>query len=126
VASGHGADAQLLIGHGPDASLRLELDRIDNIDVSMDGRYVAASILGEVVIVDLENHRLATAPIDTTPTDGMNLIGSVTVAANAQKALKINRIIDPFEHRPRLRRVDAELVSLSTPLQCRILHRARL
>src|SRR3954453_14198002 len=39
----------------------------------------------------------------------------------------MRRCIDPFEHRPWLRRVDAELVmSLLMPVQCLILHPARL
>jgi WD40 repeat protein len=87
------AEGELLIGQGSSVSFRVELDRrIDNIDVSADGRYVAASILGEAVIVDVKEHRLATVAIDSTPTGGMKFVDLNVVAVSTINALKIIRI----------------------------------
>jgi hypothetical protein len=86
-------EGELLISHGPEVLLRLELERrVDNIDASSDGRFVAASILGETIVVDLQKHSLATVSIDTTPTDGMNFVDPTMLAVSTASGLKAIRV----------------------------------
>jgi eukaryotic-like serine/threonine-protein kinase len=84
----------LVIRHaGLPSPLRFELNkRIRSIEVSATGRYVAASIEGEVIIIDLEQHRLASVPMDTGLSGYLRFIDSVTLAVSAAISLKIIRI----------------------------------
>jgi WD40 repeat protein len=81
----------LLIGRtGEPHSVRLELGkRIETIDISPDLRHVAASIAGEIAIVDIRDRALATLDIDSGATGEVDFIDPTTLAVNAATALKL-------------------------------------
>jgi WD40 repeat protein len=74
---------------GAAVPLHLELARsIDAIDVSPDRRYVSASILGQVIIVDIRDNRIATVNVDSTSTGYVGFVDSKTLVVSATTALK--------------------------------------
>jgi WD40 repeat protein len=61
----------------PAGTLRFDLDRhVNRIEVSGDGRYVAAATAGEIVVVDLA--RLAVASLPVATSSSLGYIGFVT------------------------------------------------
>jgi WD40 repeat protein len=87
-----GADAgDLVLGHtGAPPLVRLELGkRIDSIDISPDARYVAASIAGEITIVDARDRKLATLSIDSSPTGLIGFVDPRALAVNTATALEL-------------------------------------
>ncbi|HSK04189.1 MAG TPA: hypothetical protein VK932_23205 [Kofleriaceae bacterium] len=71
------ANRRALIIHRPPpvGALRLDLDRrIERVEVSPDGRYVAAAASGEVVVIDQVELAVASLPITTI---GIGIVGFV-------------------------------------------------
>jgi len=80
--------------------LRLALDKpIYAIDVSPDARYVAASIPGEIVIVDLRDDKLATMDIDSSTTGQAAFVDARSLAVTAATGLKLVHI-DQLDYIP--------------------------
>jgi hypothetical protein len=84
-------DGVLLISRpGAPAPLRFELDRpIYAIDVSPDLRRLAASILGEIVIVDLRDDQLATVGIDSITSGPATFVDASSLAVATASGLKV-------------------------------------
>ncbi|HEX7843412.1 MAG TPA: hypothetical protein VF469_38330, partial [Kofleriaceae bacterium] len=80
----------LAIGRAGIAPLRFELGKpINAIDVSPDMRYVVASALGEVVVVDLRDDKLATVDIDSSWTGHAAFVDASSLAVIATTELEL-------------------------------------
>jgi hypothetical protein len=80
-AASVGETVLLIHRNGVARPIRLELDKhIQAIDVSPDMRYVAAAVPGEIVVIDLQDDRLATLSIDAGT--GVMFVDAATLAVN--------------------------------------------
>jgi WD40 repeat protein len=87
----YGVDGGILsISRAGSAPLRLELaEPIRAIDVSPDMRYVAASVAGEIAVVDLRDDKLATLSIDTPNGVDISFADGSSLALMSSTGLKI-------------------------------------
>jgi eukaryotic-like serine/threonine-protein kinase len=88
------AVSSLLIKYGrTPAPLHLELNkRMIAIDVSPTGEYVAGSVGGEIIVVDLRRRRLASISMDTGSSGNIKFVDPVSLAVSAATALKLVNI----------------------------------
>src|SRR6185503_10324529 len=81
------------------APLRFELENhIDSIAVSPDERYVAASLRGEIVVVDPSRNRIATVNVEAE-NGRVTFIDATTLALNAAGALEVVHV-DELDYVP--------------------------
>jgi WD40 repeat protein len=79
----------LVVGLGDAIELRLDLGRkIISIDLSPDLRYVAAGIDGEIVVIDLSKHALATLTASAPVPNFLRFVTSTELAFSEDFALK--------------------------------------
>jgi hypothetical protein len=90
-AASVGESVLVIHRNGVARPIRLEIDKhIEAIDVSPNLRYVAAAVAGEIVVIDLQNDRLATFSLDAGP--GVMFVDAETLAVNNAGSLKTVRV----------------------------------
>jgi WD40 repeat protein len=87
--------ATLSIERAGRAAVRLDLARqIQAIAVSPDKRYVAASVTGEIVVVDVRADKLAALAIETPPRTAFEFLDATSLAVVSAAGLGAVRVDD--------------------------------
>jgi serine/threonine protein kinase/WD40 repeat protein len=85
---------------GASVALRLDLGRsIDALDVSPDLRYIAASVNGEIVVVDMQRNAIATLALDSSRVQQVSFLDATLLAFSEPAALNTIRV-DRLEYVP--------------------------
>ena len=91
----YGVSGTLAIRRAGRAPVRLELATpIQWIAVSPDLRYVAASVTGEVVVLDVRADQLATLALDTSADTGFNFLDARSLAVGSETGLAVLHVDD--------------------------------
>jgi WD40 repeat protein len=92
---------------GTSVAFRLDVGRnIDALDVSPDLRYIAASVNGEIVVVDTQRNAIATLTLDSSRIEQVSFLDPASLAFSELAALRIVHVdhLDyvPFQAAPEL------------------------
>jgi WD40 repeat protein len=85
---------------GISVALRLDVGRtIDALDVSPDLRYVAASVSGELTVIDMQRNTIATLTIDSPMVQQVSFLDPTSLAFSEPAALRTLRV-DQLDYVP--------------------------
>jgi len=88
-AASAGEGVLLVSLDGASVALRLDVGRkIDALDVSPDLRYIAASVNGEIVVVDMQRNAIATLTMDSSTVQQVSFLDLTSLAFSEPAALK--------------------------------------
>jgi len=91
----YGVNSTLVIGRAGRAPVRLELATpIQWIAVSPDLRYVAASVTGEVVVLDVRADKLATLAIEASGDTSFQFLDASSLAVGPEPGLAVVHVDD--------------------------------
>jgi len=106
-AANVGEGVLLVSVDGASIALRLDLGKnIDVLDVSPDLRYIAAGVSGEIIVVDMQRHAIATSTIGSPMAQQVSFLDPTSLAFSEPNGLKMLRVdhLDyvPFQPAPEL------------------------